>query len=37
VKKLESLGFVLNRLPERAPFNQVDGKGAARMVEALGL
>lgn len=37
VKKLEGLGFVQNRLPERSPFNQVDGKGAARMVVALGL
>lgn len=37
VKKLEALGYVQNRLPEVAPFNQVDGQGAARMVEALHL
>ena len=37
VKKLEALGYVKERLPEQAPFNEVDDQGAARVAAALGL
>lgn len=37
VQKLENAGYVRNRLPEVAPFNEVDANGAARMVDALHL
>ena len=37
VNKLEALGYIATRLPDVPPFNQVDGKSAARIVEALGL
>ena len=37
VKRIEILGYIKNRLPDAPPFNLVDGNGAKRVVEALGL
>ena len=37
VNWLENLGYIKNRLPDAAPFNQVDAHGAERIVKALGL
>lgn len=37
VKRLESLGYIKNRLPDVSPFNCVDEHGAERLVKAMGL